>query len=185
MSGTYYDTLVNTYGCDSIITINLTIYNGVDKTVTQQGLLLIANDTNATNFQWLDCSNNLTTISGQTNRAFTGVLNGSYAVEINIANVCIDTSDCITIKNIGIKPTPKQSVTLYPNPTKDVVTITFTQPVESAYIRIVSINGQTISEKRNVKGTQENFYLTEIPLGVFFIEVVEKDKITRAKIIKL
>ncbi len=183
-SGTYTDTLTNAVGCDSIITINLTIYN-VNKTITQVGTLLIANDTNATNFQWLDCSNNLTTISGQTNRAFTGVLNGSFAVEINIANVCIDTSDCITIKNIGIKPTPKQSVTLYPNPTKDVVTITFTQPVENAYIRIVSINGQTISEKRNVKGTQEKFDLTEMPLGVYFIEVVEKDKITRTKIIKL
>lgn len=185
MSGTYYDTLVNTYGCDSIITINLTIYNGVDKTVTQQGLLLMANDTNATNFQWFDCANNLAIISGQTNRAFTGVHNGSYAVEINIANVCIDTSDCITIKNIGIKPTLKQSVTISPNPTTEAITTIFSQPIENAVVRIVSINGQIVITRENVEGNQAKFDLTVIPSGVYFIEVVENDKITRTKMMKL
>ena len=92
-SGTYYQNLTSYNGCDSIITLNLTI-TSVDNSVTNNSNVLTATETGAT-YQWLSCENN-SLISNETNRSFEPLVSGEYAVKITL-NGCTDTSDCLPV----------------------------------------------------------------------------------------
>jgi hypothetical protein len=112
-SGIYYDTLMNVDGCDSLITLYLTI-NNVNTSVAQAGANLTSNATGAT-YQWLSCPSYLP-ILGETNQSFTATANGDFAVVVN-ENGCTDTSTCFTVAAIGIQEINKfTSFSVYPNP---------------------------------------------------------------------
>jgi hypothetical protein len=94
-------TLTNAAGCDSVVTLNLTINPLPDNNVTQSGALLTADQTGAT-YQWLDCDDNNSIISGETNQSYTPTLTGNYAVEVTM-NGCVDTSSCFLVDYSGIE----------------------------------------------------------------------------------
>lgn len=183
-SNTYIDTISNVAGCDSVITVMLTI-NNVDNTVSQSGVVLTANETNST-YQWLDCTAGYSSILNETNQNFTATLNGSYAVEITHTNGCIDTSDCQIINDVGLDELHPSRISLYPNPTDGDFTINFDQGNENYLIRVTDIQGKTISEIKtyNEKGITINL---DIPQGVYFILVVDKfkDIVERKKLVQL
>ncbi|MFM1810389.1 MAG: hypothetical protein RLZZ382_1614 [Bacteroidota bacterium] len=83
---TYYDTIPNATGCDSIITINLTI-DSTDVSVTNSSPTLTANATGAT-YQWLDCNKNFTKINNAKSRNYVANSNGTYAVEVTQNGCC-------------------------------------------------------------------------------------------------
>ena len=76
-SGIYKDTLENAGGCDSVLTINLTIIN-LDTAVTVSANNITSSDT-LVSFQWLDCNTN-TELNNATSKPFTATSTGSYAV---------------------------------------------------------------------------------------------------------
>lgn len=105
------DTLVNAAGCDSIITLDLTINPSPSTIVLQSGSLLTA-DQFANSYQWLNCDLNFDAILGETSQSFTPAITGNYAVEINL-NGCIDTSACYLVDYTGIgelSSSPKELV---------------------------------------------------------------------------
>jgi len=94
-SGTYIDHLTNSFGCDSIITIYLTI-NSVDLSLTSASGTLVSNAISA-NYQWLNCLPP-SPITGEIDSLFTPLSNGLYSAEIT-QNGCIDTTSCFLICN--------------------------------------------------------------------------------------
>jgi hypothetical protein len=62
-------------------------------TLSQNGDTLIANEANATTYQWINCANNQP-ITGATNRKFRVTKNGHYKLKLSNANGCEATSDC-------------------------------------------------------------------------------------------
>ncbi len=111
-------TIPNSNGCDSVITLDFTLLE-VDTTVTRNYLTLTAQATNA-RYQWIDCNNGA--MAGETSASFTATVNGSYQVAVT-QNGCVDTSACFTIANVGVQDIELIGVTLYPNPTSDVLNI--------------------------------------------------------------
>ena len=101
-TGTYSANLTNKAGCDSIVTLNLTI-NKVNTIVELVGGTLNAVASTAT-YQWLDCDNNYSVIDGATDRFFTPTTTGNYAVIIT-ENGCSDTSDCKNVSIVTINKT--------------------------------------------------------------------------------
>ena len=149
-SDTYYDTIPNAAGCDSIITINLTI-NSTDVSVTNSSPTLTANATGAT-YQWLDCNKNFTKINNAKSRAYVANSNGNYAVEVT-QNGCIDTSLCINLSNVQIlENTFGTSVKLFPNPTNNEVTIELGKHYNEVSVIIRNALGQEVMK--------ESFYNT-------------------------
>ncbi len=175
-SGIYENILTSANGCDSIVTLNLTILplaesaqsinlcagesltingetytesgiyqtiysdmNGCDSTVTttlfidnlqaqisssEQNLSAINYPENAT-FQWLDCDNNFSPISGETNSVFTPDADGSYAVMVS-NSLCSATSSCEDFVTIGLPSISNGSdwtVVVFPNPFRDIVSL--------------------------------------------------------------
>ena len=104
-TGTYHvsltvtDTLLVT---DSTIVLPVAInsFYEVDVSVTQNGITLLANATDAV-YQWLNCNDEFSIITKETNQLFTATQNGSYAVQVTQSN-CVDTSACFSVTNVGI-----------------------------------------------------------------------------------
>ncbi len=113
VSGLYNDTISNAAGCDSVITIDLTI-NTVDVAVTQTGFDLMADASGAT-YQWVDCDAGFSILAGETNQSFSATNDGNYAVIVT-ENGCSDTSSCFSIFGIGIAESNQVKIQIYPNP---------------------------------------------------------------------
>jgi len=120
--GTYYHTFTSANGCDSLVTLNLQV-TAVDTSVTLVfPISLKANATNAT-YQWVDCDNGFSLISGANNSIFTPTTDGNYAVIVN-QNGCTDTSECHNVTGTSInKTTNNNPWIVFPNPFSDVLTI--------------------------------------------------------------
>ncbi len=92
----YY--FIDQTGCDSSRHLKLTI-EYIDTSVTTTDLTLTANQ-NDVEYQWVDCDNNYTYLTSETNQIFNPTLNGHYAVIVS-NGTCVDTSYCQTIEVIG------------------------------------------------------------------------------------
>ena len=103
-------TTTNAAGCDSVITIDLTINPTPSAAVTQNGATLTATQTGAT-YQWIDCDDE-SNIVGEINQAFTPAVTGNYAVIVTIGD-CFKKSECFLVDFTGIgelNNTPKQLI---------------------------------------------------------------------------
>jgi hypothetical protein len=148
-------------GCDSVVTLDLTI-DTVDIGITFAGPTLTANATSAS-YQWLDCDNNYTPIAGETNQSFTATTNGSYAVAVT-QNNCTDTSGCASVTVVGLLETRKNKLQLYPNPTTGILTIDGAIRKAEVY----DIYG------RLVRTTENNqLDLSASADGIYFVHVID------------
>ncbi|MFT4754877.1 MAG: hypothetical protein ACI85Q_002440 [Salibacteraceae bacterium] len=113
-------TIVNAGGCDSVVRLFLTI-QPIDVTTSSNWSSISANAVGMT-YQWMDCSAN-SLIAGATNITYTATVNGSYAVIISNSTGCVDTSNCVNLTNVGINEAELIGISVYPNPTNDVLNI--------------------------------------------------------------
>ena len=122
-SGTYTQVIANNAGCDSTITLNLTInLPPVNPVITVSNDLLLTSSTqNDVTYQWIFCNSGLP-IANATDTTYNAMINGIYAVEVT--NGCgTATSNCIEIDNVGVESLNQIDLKLYPNPTFGTVTV--------------------------------------------------------------
>lgn len=158
--------LTNAEGCDSIITLDLTIIN-VDNTVSVSGNTLTANQSGAT-YQWYDCETRKP-MAGGTSQSFTPSGSGNYQVVVT-NGMCSDTSDCMTIEIVGIQDLASKtsSILVFPNPAKDEVFVAINS-TELLDYTIYDMKGQMIQS-----GTLESngrINITHISTGIYFVRV--------------
>jgi hypothetical protein len=131
-------------------------------------------DEDSANYQWFDCSTN-SILVGDTFQTFEPTVNGSYAVIIASKLGCVDTSECITINNVGLpEKLTEEGFTVYPNPATNLLHIAsakdFTQKAMNVFVydlsgRVVlqqhcaTTNGES---KIDVSGLAEGVYVLEI-----------------------
>jgi hypothetical protein len=173
-SGTYTDVLVNAAGCDSTITVDLTIASVTDLTTSLNGITITANNGNAT-YQWLDCDNNFAQINGATNSMFTPTSNGNYAVELT-ENGCVDTSACVMVATLGSMGLNAGFIHgLYPNPTSGLFTIDMGSVKAEFEVRIADQSGRLI-QSSVFRNTQFADLEIKGQAGVYFVTVASEDE---------
>lgn len=118
-SGLYMDTLISSAGCDSIISIDLTI-NSIDNSVSEANGVITAN-ANGLNYQWVDCDNGNSSIIGEVGQSFIPTISGNYAVELSNVN-CTVMSDCIPVTVASLKEI-KTVFTVAPNPANHFIIV--------------------------------------------------------------
>jgi uncharacterized delta-60 repeat protein len=181
-SGMYMDHISNAAGCDSAITVNLTI-NTVNVGVSQANINLTAAASNAT-YQWVDCSNNYAPIQGATNQVFTATTNGNYAVIVT-ENSCSDTSACYAVTDVSVDEAGfAGGLAVFPNPSNGQIVLSSDAALSNATVKIVSLTGQVISEQNNLDGTRFTFDISAEAAGVYFIEVTGNGMVARMKLVK-
>lgn len=165
-SGAYVVTLVGANGCDSIVTLNLTIVGAPVATATDNGDATITAST-GTSYQWIDCATN-NPIAGATSQTYTATANGDYAVIVTNAGGCSDTSACVTIDYIGLDELSNAGIQIFPNPTSGDVFITMTTATE-ATIEVVDAKGKLLNTLKVMNG--EKVSLASYEVGVYFLRI--------------
>ncbi len=180
-SGTYKDTIPNADGCDSIITINLDIIS-INTDVQLNNGILTAMENDAS-YIWETCpSQNI--INGAIERSYKPIVTGLYAVRISKSG-CEALSSCYSIVVTDIEEKNMDNTPiLYPNPTKDYLTIELRKFYNNIELEIIDINGKVISKKQytNLKTLKLN--ASTLMEGEYIIRLLFDDKETKFKILK-
>jgi hypothetical protein len=167
--GTYTENMYNIYGCDSIVTLNLT-FNTIDAQInidTDEITLLSTPGYQA--YQWVDCDGDFAIINGANNSSFTVSYNGSFAVIINDGS-CSDTSACLTIDKVSLAEEVKNQMKIYPNPTNGMVNIDFLESFEETKVKVYDMTGKLVQEFK-VENQEEFQFFLKGESGVYTIEV--------------
>ncbi len=180
-SGTYSNVLTRYNGCDSLLITDITVDSPIDITLSDNGFNVSSNAVGAT-YQWIDCDNNNSVVPGQTAQVFTAPKNGNYAVIVSIDN-CSDTSDCVTIANVGIgKNVLENQVKIYPNPTTQKLVIETS--LTSGTIILTTALGKEVHVRNIVKGQKQVLDLGHLANGIYFIKIESEGKSLTQKIVK-
>ena len=175
-------TLTNTAGCDSVVTLNLTVNNVTNITTSVSGQTIIAANGNAT-YQWLDCDNNYSIIPLEINQGYTPATNGNYAVELT-ENSCVDTTACVSITTVGVVENSfGEKFTIYPNPTDGNFSVDLGDVYEKAEILITDLSGKLIASKTITQSQTLNLSLKE-PAGIYIVSVQAGEKKAVIRLIK-
>lgn len=169
-------------GCDSTVTLNLTIPI-INKTVSlsAQTFTLTSLENDADSYQWFDCVNQVPVLN-ETNQSFTPTQNGKYSLKITKGG-CTETSDCITIAGIGIAENSLiQSI--FPNPTKNLATVTLAQNVEKGNIQILDLSGKILHVATIENTNSFTISLEDYPSGMYIIKVNSGNSVHFQKLVK-
>jgi len=174
ISGTYFDTISNAAGCDSLITIELTIIS-IDTGVSLINNTLTANLSGAT-YQWVKCDAGYVWINGAIQQSFTPQENGNYAVILTVDD-CQDTSSCYQITGLAIQQENLTStLTVSPNPSNGLMRINSTKPVQK--MMIYNSLGQMIKEVSE-NGIDFFINISDQKPGLYFLEfTIDNQRIT-------
>jgi hypothetical protein len=191
-SGTYTQNLTNAAGCDSIITLNLTINNSP---------IASSSSTGATFHGATDGSVNLTVSGGAapysfnwSNGANTEDLNavaaGTYNVTITDANNCSSTTS-VTVNQppLALVKSPESLISsaLYPNPATSQTRLDLQlNQAQDFEIAVYNNLGQRLFNKNfsNTKELSENIDMRSWPAGQYFVEIKLPNGTETKKLIK-
>ena len=142
-TGVYTQTLTNAQGCDSILTLNLTIYYPPSNLVNQNGNSLSAVASGVA-YQWMRC-NPFQIIAGANSQTYNPTQNGQYAV-ILTQNNCSDTSTCYSVNGLSLNELNEQAILqIYPNPSSGDLQIRVLQSIQpGATVELRDIQGRFI-----------------------------------------
>ncbi|PKR81292.1 hypothetical protein CW751_05585, partial [Brumimicrobium salinarum] len=170
-------------GCDSIVTTDLTINELPNVGVTLVNETITADLTGA-NYQWVDCNDDFTAITGETSEEFTAAENGRYAVIIDDGN-CVDTSICVEINTVNLKQFKKDfEIQIYPNPTKGPLFIQLENYGDTSFeLSLVDALGKIIHNE--VFSSEEvKLDLSALRKGVYFVRLNSNNQVKVYRVVK-
>lgn len=158
-------------GCDSIVTLHLTINTLPDVSTAVNSAIISANNQNAS-YVWLYCDNSFDIVPGETAQTFTPSINGSYAVEIT-ENGCTDTSDCALITSVKlIENQLFKNLIVSPNPTTDWLTIDFLEMIDFLELSLFSSDGKLIQSSYEQNCKKLNYRFPDSK-GVYILKLTD------------
>lgn len=180
-SGVFNDTILNSSGCDSVITINLTI-NELISDVSLTGYALLSLDDEADSYQWLDCENDFELIPSATSQLFEPETDGVYAVKVT-RDTCSIISDCIAVMGLSInEANTTKSVEIFPNPTTGFFQIKLPTNDLIQTAQVIDASGKRVHQLDNVGSNQANFDL-HLAKGIYFVQIMSAQHFYQEKII--
>lgn len=197
-TGQYTAVLTNAVGCDSTVTLDLTIdvlsisIQPTSQTVninTNAEFTVISSDPNAT-YQWqtdLGVGFQNMTNAGQYSGVTTNTLTIANTTNNNnnqqfrciiSAGACSDTSDVAVLTvndNLGISENSEQLLKVYPNPAKETITISSDASIVGKDFSIINQLGQALILGK-ISQQEVSVDLSDLSTGVYVIRIdgVEK-----------
>ncbi len=169
-SGTYSQLLTNSNGCDSTLTLNLSLnFSPSQPNVYVQNQVNLSTDlTPGLTYQWIQCSD-LSALAGQTAITYNPSTNGVYAVVVS--NSCgSDTSLCTSITTIGLNELLSAQILLYPNPNNGAFTLEMPANLIGQAIQIFDMSGRLIQEI-TAQEMKQLIELKDIATGSYWLRI--------------
>ena len=167
-AGTYYDTLQNSNGCDSVIELTLTVNSMPAKTaiILINSNILLASSAN--NYQWYHED---TLIGGATQQFYICTQSGKYYVEVSNEYGCKSISESINVTIVGIAETDNYpSLRVYPNPTTGELTIDNRQLIMDN-VEIYNVMGQLLQSKIVNLQSKIEIDVSHLANGMYYLKV--------------
>jgi len=169
-------------GCDSVVTLDLTL-TSVNTNVAVDANTLTA-ELSGADYQWLDCDDGNSEISGETGQSFTATVSGNYAVEITYDG-CVVLSECKNVNLSGINGSAMPEFKVYPNPTNSVLRIeAVNKPAtisNTLSLEIFNVVGELIQNQKLIDNTID---LSDLPSGTYLLRITTNDGAVVKRIIK-
>lgn len=155
-------------GCDSIVTLDLTI-QPVDVSTSVNELTITANLSGAV-YQWIDCDNANALLQGENNQSYTATMNGNYACIID-DNGCIDTTACVAITTVGTENIHPSAFRIYPNPAHDQLFVE--GDFSTLQYEIMDLNGRML-----IHGTGNSIAIASLATGSYVLKLTSGEMVT-------
>jgi hypothetical protein len=168
-------------GCDSTVTINLTLAPTINISLTVLDQTLTANQTGAT-YQWLDCDNGNAPIVGATNQNYTATATGNYAVEITVG-ACTETSLCDFVSMVGLDEVDGSTISVFPNPSQGMINIVIENGSSTIDYSITSLDGRLVKEGSQINAQEIQINIENESEGVYFLKVNQDENTRLFKIV--
>jgi hypothetical protein len=168
--------LINSVGCDSIVTLNLTIYPNPIPTIVKTGNVLSTQSYST--YQWL---NNGTNINGAVAQTYPASSNGNYQVEVTDAKNCKGISISLNVIVSSLNEIDKDCFNIYPNPSEKMLHIE-TNASGNWQAIITDVKGSQINQIHFNKSTQLD--ISNYAPGVYYIQLTGKENVLNYKFMK-
>jgi hypothetical protein len=179
-----YFAIANGNGCTSANCAQIDVFvpGVINTNVNQNGATLTAAATGVT-YQWIDCGNGNSAISGATSQTYTPtLLTGSYAVVVT-NGACSDTSICVLVDQNGIDDLIGIVFDVIPNPVDDQMTLLWSTS-DMQDMELLDAAGRLVFTK-NITGKNElNVNMEALRSGVYFVRMIGQSGTAVRQIVK-
>jgi len=184
-AGTYYNTLTNINGCDSIIAAILTVNQlptvnlGADTMICNGCSITLDAGAGFTNYDWL---------TGESTQTINVDSAGTYIVEVIDANGCVGGDTIVVDIASGVgELSIDENINIYPNPnTGQFILEMDLQKNTSISIKLYQITGQFIFKEdiSNANGIySQQIDLSNHAKGMYYVQIVTNNKVFTKKVI--
>ena len=132
-------------------------------------------------YQWIDCATGLA-VADATSDTLIALINGNYAVVVSSSNGCSDTSNCITVDQVGLYGPNSSVISIYPNPTNGNVSISLPSN-DQGNLSIYDAQGKLVQMSNSLKNGDVINLNTYTP-GMYTFKIVCGDMNYIERIIK-
>lgn len=120
-----------------------------------------------------------------TSEDLTNLAAGSYNVTVTDKYCGIATLTITVSTSTGISSTGTVgSITLAPNPATLELQMNTTEPLQNASVRMIGLNGELVKQEDGITGTHLTMNVAELSKGIYFIEVLNLNTVSRIKFVK-
>jgi hypothetical protein len=140
----------------------------INTSVSVNGATITASAAGGFTYLWLDCSTMLP-IAGATSQSFTPTTNGFYrAVITDVQFGCSDSSNCVSINNVGLARVDKMDFTMQPNPANEMVMLK--QLPMNSVLRMIDATGRLLINER-ITSESKSIDLGQFASGIYLVTI--------------
>ena len=182
-TGSYTNILIGSNGCDSTVTLNLTVITQITSFISQSGNDILVNALGGNTpyiYEWN---------TGETSNQITPTANGNYWVVIIDVNGCVSDTSFINVEwvSTSIEDLNIDKLTIYPNPSEDVFNVEFTSLVrQDLELRIINSIGEIVyrdNVNNHIGKYSNSISLEKYSKAIYFLEIQTDDGIVNKKLI--
>lgn len=183
-SSVYTLTVVSSALCSATLSIQVDVtklpkanfsYGG-----NQSSFSFTNESTDAASYSW-SFGDSTTSVEPSPTHNFTKI--GTYSITLKARNACDSNIKTIkvVVSTIGFQEIAEEirNISAYPNPVKDMITLTGTQNVET--IQLFDVVGKLVHSVKNTKNERIVFDLSQFDSGVYYIHFTSTNGNTHAK----
>ena len=173
----------NLNGCTGMSIDTIHVLPSPSNGVTLTGTTLTANAVGGYSYQWFDCTNGNTPISGAIAQSYTPTVTGTYGVSITAGN-CSSESACTDVVIVGVDELNNElGIKMYPNPVADILKI---DKGGNSELTIALTNGSG----KLIYSTTTKMQIFELDMskyssGVYFIKINNTQQSEILKFVKM